>query len=70
VQKRVREECCQILAEMTNIQPDIVNLMAFSDEATFFTSGHVNRYNTILWDTENPRVIQEHERDSPKVNVW
>jgi hypothetical protein len=42
VQKRVRVECCQILAEMTNIQPDIVNLMAFSDEANFHTSGHVN----------------------------
>ena len=44
VQKRVRMECCQILAEMTNIQPDTVNLMAFSDEATFHTSGHVNRH--------------------------
>ena len=30
----------------------------------------VNRHNTIFWGTENPCVIQEHERDSPKVNVW
>ena len=44
--------------------------MAFSDEATFHTSGHVNWRNTIFWGTENPRVIWEHERDSPKVNVW
>ena len=70
VQKRVCVECCQILAEMTNIQPDIVNLMAFSDEAIFHTSGHVKRHNTIFWGTENPRVIREHECDSPKVNVW
>jgi len=70
VQKPVCMECCQILAEMTNIQPDIVNLMAFSDEATFHTSGHVNRHNTIFWGMENPHVIREHKRDSPKVNVW
>ena len=55
---------------MTNIQPDIVNLMAFSDEATFHTSGHVKRHNTIFWGTENPCVIQKHECDSPKVKVW
>ena len=55
---------------MTNIQPDIVNLMAFSDESTFHTSGHVNRHNTIFLGTENPRVIREHECDSAKVNVW
>ena len=70
MQKRVRVECCQILAEMTNIQQDIVNLMAFSDEAAFHTSGHVNRQNTIFWVTENSRLIRVHERDSPNVNVW
>jgi hypothetical protein len=55
---------------MTNIQPDIVNLAAFSDEATFHKSGHINRHNTIFWGMENPRVIQKHERDSTKMNVW
>jgi hypothetical protein len=69
VQKHVHVECCQILAEMMNI-PDIVNLMAFSDEATFHTSGRVNQHNTIFWGKENPRIIREHKRDSPKVNVW
>jgi len=44
--------------------------MAFSDEATFHTSGHVNRHNTIFLGTENLRIIREHERDSPKVNAW
>jgi hypothetical protein len=70
VQKRVRVECCQILVKITNIQPDIVNLMAFSDEATFHTSGHVNRHNTIFWGTENPHDIRENKYDSPKVNMW
>jgi len=47
-----------------------MNLMAFSNEDTFHTSGHVNRHNTIFWGTENPRVIRKHERDPPRVNVW
>lgn len=42
----------------------------FSDECTFFVSGHVNRHNVRIWGTENPRSIREHIRGSPKVNVW
>jgi hypothetical protein len=68
--KHVRVECCQISAELTNIQNDIWKLLAFSDEATFHTSGFVNRHNTIFWGSKNPREILEHERDSSKVNVW
>ena len=44
--------------------------MEFSDEATFHTSEHVNRHNTIFWGTENPRVTRVHERDCPEMNVW
>lgn len=69
-QKKVRVACCEILAEMSRMQPGIVSQMIFSDEATFHTSGHVNRHNTIFWGTENPRIVREHERASPKVNVW
>ena len=69
-QKRKRMQCCQVFAEMANMQPGIINQFAFSDEATFHTSGHVNRHNTVFWGTENPRVVYEHERASPKVNVW
>lgn len=42
----------------------------FSDECTFFVSGHVNRHNVRIWGTENPRSTREHIRGSPKVNVW
>ena len=41
----------------------------FSDESTFHLSGKVNRHNCRIWGTENPPVVHEHERDSPKVNV-
>ena len=69
-QKQKRAQCCRIFVEMANIQTGIINQFAFSDEATFHTSGHVNRRNTVFWGTENPRVVFEHERSSPKVNVW
>jgi hypothetical protein len=32
----------------------------FSDEATFYVSGHVNRHNVRIWGSENPDVIREH----------
>ena len=44
--------------------------LVFSDEATFHTNGKVNRYNVRIWGEENPHVTTEHERDSPKVNVF
>lgn len=42
----------------------------FSDEATFYVSGKVNRHNCRIWGSENPHAITEYKRDSPKVNVW
>ena len=50
--------------------PDFINNIAFSDEATFHVSGVVNRHNVRIWGTSNPHAFCEKERDSPKVNVW
>jgi hypothetical protein len=44
--------------------------LVFSDEATFHVNGKVNRRNVRIWGTENPHACLEHERDSPKVNVF
>lgn len=44
--------------------------LVFSDEATFFVNGKVNKHNVRIWGTENPRVIVQHIRDSPKVSVF
>ncbi|KAJ4434333.1 hypothetical protein ANN_22890 [Periplaneta americana] len=41
-----------------------------SDEATFHTSGKINKHNCRVWGTQKPHRIIEHERDSPKVNVF
>ena len=33
-------------------------------------SGKINRHKVRIWGTENPREIEEHVRDSPKLNVF
>ncbi|XKL59945.1 hypothetical protein PGB90_000961 [Kerria lacca] len=55
---------------MSIFVPDSETNLIFSDEATFHVSGHVNRHNCIISDMEKPTEIQEHVRDSPKVNMW
>jgi hypothetical protein len=42
----------------------------FSDEATFRVSGAVNRRNVRIRGSENPHACVEHQRGSPKVNVF
>jgi hypothetical protein len=42
----------------------------FSDGATFHVSGAVNRRNVRIWGSENPCAYVEHQRDSPKFNVY
>jgi len=44
--------------------------VVFSDESTFHISGKVNRHNVRIWGTENPLEIVQHERASPKINVF
>ncbi|KAJ4438145.1 hypothetical protein ANN_14084 [Periplaneta americana] len=50
--------------------PDFMSKIFFSDEATFHVSGKVNRHDVWTWGSQNPPAIQEHVRDSPKLNVW
>jgi hypothetical protein len=42
----------------------------FSDEATFYLSRRVKRYNCRIWRSENPHAIREIETDSANANVW
>ena len=42
----------------------------WSDEAHFHLCGTVNTHNCRIWDTENPRTLQEIPLHSPKVTVW
>jgi hypothetical protein len=49
---------------------DFLRLLVFSNEATFCLSGKVNRHSVRIWGMENPHASVQHERDSPKVNVF
>ena len=42
----------------------------FSDEATFYVNGCVNRHKCRIWGTQQPDEIHEYVRGSPKVNYW
>ena len=67
--KRKRKQFCVDMQE--KLEDDEFNeRLGFSDEATFHTNGKVNRHNVRMWGEENPHGIFEHERDSPKVNVF
>jgi hypothetical protein len=49
---------------------EFLDRFVFSDEATFHVSGRVHRHNVRMWGNEPPYVSMEHQRDSPKVNLW
>jgi hypothetical protein len=47
-----------------------MDTVCISDEATFHLCGKVNKHNCCIGGYENPHVVLEHERDTPKMNVW
>ena len=53
-----------------DIDAEFLSNFVFSDEATFYVNGHVNRYNCRYWATENPHQVIENRRGLGKVNVW
>ena len=53
-----------------NSDPSILDNIWFSDKAIFYLSGRVNRHNTRIRKTENPKAIEEKERDLPKHVLW
>jgi hypothetical protein len=56
---------------LQNVEDDkFLPRVIFSDEATFHLSGKVNRHNVRIWGLQNPHTTLEHERDSPKDNVF
>ena len=67
--KRKRKRFCVDMQE--KLEEDKFNeRLVFSNEATFHTNGKINRHNVRIWGEENPHATIEHERDSPKVNVF
>lgn len=62
------EFCGYVLQKMEDHA--FLQSVIFSDEATFHLSGKVNRHNVRIWGLQNPHSTLEHERDSPKINVF
>ena len=69
LEKRMRY-CDQVRMKIDE-QPDFLTKLVFSDEATFYLNGAVNKHNDRLWTDENPYWIRETHTQTPqKVNVW
>jgi hypothetical protein len=58
------------ILNQTDKDEQFLHRVMFSDEATFRVSGHVHQNNVRIWANELPHEFVEHERDSPKVNLW
>nr|XP_005998403.1 PREDICTED: uncharacterized protein LOC102358965 [Latimeria chalumnae]XP_005998404.1 PREDICTED: uncharacterized protein LOC102358965 [Latimeria chalumnae] len=65
-----RLDFCQQFKSKIHNSPGFLDELTFSDETTFHISGKVNRHNCRIWGTEKPQEVWQHERDSPKINVW
>lgn len=66
-----RMQFCATMMEMIDDNPNFLNNILFSDEATFCLNGFVNRHNCRYWSSENPHWMMEHHTQyRQKLNVW
>lgn len=68
-QRRIRF-CEQIRRKVDDV-PNFLNHLIFSDEATFYLNGTLNKQNARQWSDENPHWKEETHTQTPqKINVW
>jgi hypothetical protein len=67
---RTRLDFCLRLKDLMSSGDHFLEKVQFTDEATFRVSGAVNRRNARIWESEDPHTYVEHQRDSPKFNVF
>ncbi|GFX41397.1 DUF4817 domain-containing protein [Trichonephila clavipes] len=67
--KPLRKNFCVKFQERLDVNGFEYTLV-FTNEATFYLCGKVNRHNLRFWGTENVHGTLEHQRDSPKGNVF
>ncbi|KAG8266487.1 hypothetical protein J6590_070865 [Homalodisca vitripennis] len=64
-----RVEFCELVMRKCDDNRDFLTNILFSDEATFFLNGNVNRHNCRYWASENPHWITEsHSQQPQKLN--
>jgi hypothetical protein len=66
----LRLDFCLQLQDLMSSFYHFLEKVQFSEEATFHFSVAVNRHNVRIWGSENPHACVEHQRGSPKVNVF
>jgi hypothetical protein len=67
---RRRIDFCLRLKDLMMSGDNFLEKLQFTDEATFHVSGAVNRRIARIWGSEDPHACVEHQRDSPKFNVF
>uniref|UniRef100_A0A914PRY5 Transposase n=1 Tax=Panagrolaimus davidi TaxID=227884 RepID=A0A914PRY5_9BILA len=65
-----RMDFCEIMLNLIDEDPDFLQSIWFSDEATFTLHGEVNRHNMRIWSKENPHAFREEPLHSEKIMVW
>lgn len=64
-----RIDMCETMIPMLENEKVHDNIF-FSDEATFYLRGLVNKHNVRYWSEDNPHATLETVLNSPKLNVW
>lgn len=62
---------CEVMMDKCNRNPFFSRKILFSDEATFYLNGVVNRHNYRYWSNDNPHwTVDAHTQWPKKLNVW
>lgn len=70
VDKAARLAMCEETLHRISSNSSYLSNVVFSDEATFFVQGTVNKHNCRVWGYENPHLTMQRPFQSPKVTVW
>ena len=66
-----RIEMARVLLEKIEEDPDFLENILWSDEATFKLNGAVNSHNTVFWSSQNPqRKRIRNSIDQRGICVW
>lgn len=65
-----RVQFCEEFLSLYHINPDILDKVIWTDEASFKLNGRINRHNSVYWSLENPHEILTKEVNAPGITVW
>ena len=51
-------------------EPELHRKIIMSDEAHFHLGGYINKQNSRIWGSENPKMIIEKSLYPQRVTVW